>query len=133
MPDEKDEKERMNTLSNLTRTLKRCARNAFSDIKRLYAALFAFMAITLPQTANALADSSLAKGTEKLLQDATSWLMIIVPAVTVLVVIYYLIRRAAADEIEHKKWNSRIMAAIISCIIAVAVAALLNALTSYFV
>lgn len=98
--------------------------------------LITFFVFTLPNAVMAangdIGSSDLAKGTEKLLKDATTWLMIIVPLVTVLVVIYYLIRRAAADEMDHKKWNSRITTAVISCIVAVAASALLNMLTAYF-
>ena len=85
-------------------TMKNTATRAARTLQRLWAVALAFALVTLPQTAlasGALGESSIAKGTEKLLADATTWLMIIVPAVTVLVVIYYLIHRAAADEMEH--------------------------------
>ena len=63
--------------------------------------------------------SQIAKGTEKLIQDATTWLMILAPVVAGLLIIYFCIRRSAADEMDQKKWNNRIVAAIVSCIGAV--------------
>ena len=47
-----------------------------------------------------------------MISDLTTWLMIIAPVVTVLLVIYYLIRKLASDEMESKKWNSRIVVSL---------------------
>ena len=58
--------------------------------------------------------SKLATGTQALISDLTTWLMILAPVVTVLLVIYYLIRKSASDEMESKKWNSRIVVALVS-------------------
>jgi len=79
-----------------------------------------------------IGSSKIAKGTEKLLQDATAWLMIIAPVVTVLAVIYFLIRKGMSEELDHKKWNTRIIVALISCIGAVLAAVIVNLLISYY-
>ena len=75
--------------------------------------------------------SQIAKGTEKLIQDATTWLMILAPVVAGLLIIYFCIRRSAADEMDQKKWNNRIVAAIVSCIGAV-LGATLNIIIGYY-
>lgn len=76
--------------------------------------------------------SQIAKGTEKLIQDATSWLMILAPVAAGLLIIYFCIRRSAADEMDQKKWNNRIVVAIVSCIGAVLGSATLNIIIGYY-
>ena len=56
--------------------------------------------------ASDFADSKLAAGTEALISDLTKWLMILAPIVTVLLVIYYLIRKSAADEMDASATRS---------------------------
>lgn len=82
--------------------------------------------------ADGVEDSKLATGTQALISDLTTWLMILAPAVTVLLVIYYLIRKSAGDEMEAKKWSSRIVAALISCVGAVLASAIVNLLIGYY-
>ncbi|WP_025845233.1 Mbov_0395 family pilin-like conjugal transfer protein [Paenibacillus ehimensis] len=77
-------------------------------------------------------DSKLAKGTEKLIGDVTTWLMILAPVVAGLLIIYFCIRRSAADEMDTKKWNNRIVVAIVSCIGAVLGSATLNIIIGYY-
>jgi len=77
-------------------------------------------------------DSKLVKGTEKLINDVTVWLMVLAPIVAGLLIIYFCIRRSAADEMDVKKWNNRITTAIVSCIGAVLGSALLNLIIGYY-
>ncbi len=58
--------------------------------------------------ASSVSQSRLALGTERLIKDATSWLMVLAPVVAGLLIIYFCIRRSAADEMDQKKWNNRI-------------------------
>lgn len=93
-----------------------------------------FMLQTMPMTAYAtgVAGSQIAKGTEKLIQDSTTWLMVLAPVAAGLLIIYFCIRRSAADEMDQKKWNNRIMVAVISCIGAVLGSATLNIIIGYY-
>jgi ABC-type molybdate transport system permease subunit len=104
--------------------------------KKLMAAICAaYIAITTSMPAFAapsVSDSKLAKGTEKLIQDVTTWLMVLAPVVAGLLIIYFCIRRSAADEMDQKKWNNRIVVAIVSCIGAVLGSATLNLLIGYY-
>ncbi|WP_220094425.1 hypothetical protein [Paenibacillus sp. YN15] len=52
-------------------------------------------------------DSKLVTGTEKLIGDVTTWLMILAPIVSGLLIIYFCIRRSAADEMDTKKCCAR--------------------------
>lgn len=87
---------------------------------------------TLIVQAGSIRESKLAQGTEKLITDATTWLLVLAPIVGGLLIIYFCIRRSAADEMDQKKWNNRIVTAIISCIGAVIGSAMLNILISYY-
>ena len=91
--------------------------------------------ITLLFPTAAFADvgsSKLAIGTQALVSDLTTWLMILAPTVTVLLVVYYLIRKSAADEVDAKRWNSRITVALVSCIGAVLASVIVNLLIGYY-
>lgn len=87
---------------------------------------------TTAYAAGGIQGSQIAKGTEKLIQDATTWLMILAPVVAGLLIIYFCIRRSAADEMDQKKWNNRIVVAIVSCIGAVLGSATLNIIIGYY-
>ena len=87
---------------------------------------------SLPIYADGVMDSQIVKGTEQLLKDVTTWLMILAPIVAGLLIIYFLIRRSAADEMDQKKWNNRVAVAIISAIGAVLASATLNLIIGYY-
>ncbi|MFI3226511.1 MAG: hypothetical protein R3Y09_03770 [Clostridia bacterium] len=82
--------------------------------------------------ADGISDSKIATGTENLIKDATTYLMVLAPVVAGLLVIYFCIRRSAADEMDQKKWNGRIVVAVISCIGAVLGSATLNIIIGYY-
>ena len=83
--------------------------------------------------ASGFTDSKLATGTEALISDLTRWLMILAPVVTVLLVIYYLIRKSAADEMDAKKWNNRIVISLVCCVGAVLASVIVNLLVGYYI
>jgi hypothetical protein len=87
---------------------------------------------TAAPAAGDIGSSKLATGTEALIGDVTSWLLIIAPFVTVVAVIYYLIRKTVSDEIDHKKWGTRITTAIICCIGVVAASVIIQLIISYY-
>lgn len=97
-------------------------------------ALSAFLLLSMPTTALAagINDSNIVKGTEKLIGDVTTWLMVLAPVVAGLLIIYFCIRRSAADEMDTKKWNNRIVVAIVSCIGAILGSATLNLIIGYY-
>lgn len=77
-------------------------------------------------------DTTLVTGTQKLIGDLTNWLLIIAPTVTILLVGYYLLRKSASDEMDAKRWDSRIKVAIICCIGVVVMSGLINVLMNYY-
>ena len=90
--------------------------------------------LSMPKVALAadVGSSLLATGTKNLVSDLTTWLMILAPTVTVLFVVYYLIRKSASDEMDAKRWNSRITVALVSCIGAVLASVIVNLLIGYY-
>ncbi|MGV8149785.1 MAG: hypothetical protein ACLKAK_08475 [Alkaliphilus sp.] len=82
--------------------------------------------------ANPIMDSKLATGTEALLRDITTWLLILVPILGGLLILYFFIRRSGADELDQKKWNNRITTAIISVIGAVVASSILKIVIAYY-
>ena len=82
--------------------------------------------------AGAIGQSKLATGTEQLVKDVTTWLLVVAPLVTVVAVIYYFIRKTVSDEMDHRKWDSRISTAIICCIGVVAASLIINIIIGYY-
>lgn len=80
----------------------------------------------------AVADSKLATGTTQLINDVTTWLMVLAPVLAGMMIIYYCIRRSAADEMEQKQWTNRITAAVVSCIGAIIGSATLQIIVAYY-
>lgn len=76
--------------------------------------------------------TKLVTGTEKLIGDITNWLLILAPVVTIVMVAYYLIRKSASDDMDAKRWDSRVKVAIISCIGVVVMSGLINVLVGYY-
>lgn len=100
----------------------------------IYASAMAGVFLCSMQTvfAAGVSDSKIATGTERLISDLTTWLMILAPVSAGALIIYFFIRRSAADELDQKKWNNRITTAIISCVGAVLGSVLLNLIIGYY-
>lgn len=79
-----------------------------------------------------ISGSPIAQGTQRLISDLSTWLMVLAPVVAGALIIYFFIRRSAADEMDTRKWNSRITTAIISCVGAVLGSVLLNLIIGYY-
>lgn len=108
--------------------LKQTVRAVGVGIATLTASFF----MSAPAYAAGVQDSQIVKGTEQLIGDVTTWLMVLAPVVAGLLIIYFCIRRGMADEMDQKKWNNRIVAAVVSCIGAVLGSATLNLILGYY-
>lgn len=116
---------------NLKRLKEKC-KNLWKTASVGMTALAVVLMSSTPVYAEDIKSSQIVKGTEKLIGDATTWLMIIAPVVSGLLIIYFFIRRSAADEVDQKKWNNRIVVSIVSCIGAVLGSATLNLIIGYY-
>lgn len=104
--------------------------------KRITAVITAvIVALAVSVTAFAeggLGSSTLATGMSNLLNDASTVLLGLAAVVGTVCIIYFCIRRSAADEMDQKKWNNRIVTAVVSTIGAVIATSLLSVITGYF-
>ena len=118
------------------KVLIKCPNSATKTIKKtMVTAMYMIYSVFLYSSsvyAESVADSKIAKGTQKLIQDATTWLMVLAPVVAGLLIIYFFIRRSAADDMDQKKWNNRIVVAIVSCVGAILGSATLNLIIGYY-
>ena len=88
--------------------------------------------MSAPAYAADVQSSQIVQGTEQLIGDLTTWLMVLAPVVSGLLIIYFCIRRGMADEMDQNKWNNRIVVAVVSCIGAVLGSATLNLILGYY-
>ena len=109
--------------------LKKCRQKATVG---LITVAFSFMAATPVMAEGNIENSEIVVGTKNLINDVTNWLMVLAPVIAGLLIIYFCIRRSAADEMDQKKWNNRIVVAIVSCIGAVLGSATLNLILGYY-
>ena len=97
--------------------------------------LCAAMALTVSMNtalATGIGDSKIATGTQELLGDLTTWLLVLAPIAGVACVIFFAIRRSMADEQEQKQWNNRIIASIVSVAIAILASVIIKLVTTYY-
>ena len=74
----------------------------------------------------------MATGTTKLIDDLTNWLLILAPVLAVLLIGYYLLRKSASDEMDAKRWDSRIKVTIICTIGVVVASGLITMIIGYY-
>ena len=64
-------------------------KNIIKRLSLFVSAAIAMLLIAQPVFAGGIASSKLATGTEELIKDATTWLLVVAPLVTIVAVIYY--------------------------------------------
>ena len=106
-------------------------KNLIRKIIAVCSAVFCFFATKLTVYAD-FGSSTLATGTIRLFGDLTTWLLILAPVAGAVCVVYFFVRRSAADEQDEKKWNNRIKIAVVSTIGAVLATSLISVLLSYY-
>ncbi len=77
-------------------------------------------------------NSKAATGTEELINDVTSWLMVLIPLIGTVLIIYFALRRSGADEHSRQEWDKRIKVAITSIVIGLLSSSIINILTHYY-
>ena len=97
-----------------------------------FIAIYVMLVSTVSVFASGIASSKLATGTTKLIGDITNWIMILAIPITILLVIYFAIRKGAADEQDQKMWQKRITTALVCGIGAIIASSLVGVLASYY-
>ena len=107
--------------------------NFINDTKeRIIVTIIMLYVLSTSAFAADIASSKLATGTEKLIKDAMSWLLVVAPLVTIVALIYFAIRKGISDEMDHRKWNSRMITAVICGGIAVLASVIVNLVMDYY-
>ena len=105
----------------------------FKNKKQCITAFFSiFMMFGMTASAEDLTSSKIVTGTQNLLQSVNNAVLIIAPLAGIAITGYCLIRRSMADEQDHKRWQSRIMIAIVSTVGAVLASVIINLVLSYY-
>lgn len=119
-------------MKKIKQLLSKCNEKRKAVTVSLMTAFIMLQMMPMTAYASSVGSSKIATGTEDLIKDVTTWLMVLAPVVAGLLIIYFCIRRSAADEMDQKKWNNRIMVAVVSCIGAVLGSATLNVIIGYY-
>lgn len=93
------------------------------------------MLLTIPtaHAAGGFANSNIALGTQRLLEDVSHVLMILGPIAGAAFAGYFLIRRGMADEPDGRMWNKRIATAIICGVAVLLVGGIINLISGYYI
>lgn len=104
--------------------------------KKIFINIIVLTIIILITSSNAFANeiesSTIFKGLKKLVEDLGKVLIVIAIPVGTVVTAYCFIRRAAADEMDHKKWSNRITTTIVSTIGAILSGVIITLVSGYF-
>lgn len=103
------------------------------SLKKMYISLLSLM-LTMQTSvfADDIASSKAVTGTKKLIADATAAAAGLALISTVLIVVVCFIRKGAADEMDQKKWHTRIIIAIVCGVCATLSSALVSMVFSYY-
>ena len=71
-------------------------------------------------------------GTQRLLQDATTAALVLLPIITALLIVYFNIRKSGAEQQEQTMWSKRIRTAVFCLIFGELAAAFVNFISSYY-
>lgn len=82
--------------------------------------------------ADGIQSSTIFTGLKKLIDDLGKALIVIAIPVGTVVTAYCFIRRAAADDMDHKKWSKRITTTIVSTIGAILSGVIITLVSGYF-
>ena len=82
--------------------------------------------------ADGIQSSTIFTGLKKLIDDLGKALIVIAIPVVTVVTAYCFIRRAAADDMDHKKWSNRITTTIVSTIGAILSGVIITLVSGYF-
>lgn len=95
--------------------------------------LYSRMVLAVDETGSGeFSTSQLATGTKQLLNDVGNWLLGISLVVGGVVVTYFLIRRAAADEVDGKMWMKRTVIAVVCSVAGAISGTIISIVASYY-
>lgn len=81
---------------------------------------------------NKISESNIGQGVANLINDLTTWGMILCPSIGGLAAVLFVVKRGMADEQEGKMWNKRIVLAIACGVGGLLVGGIIKIVSSYF-
>ena len=108
------------------------ARGALAAASTLIIGKMAAVSAFAEEDEGGLLDSKLVTGTQKLLEDLTSWLIGLCLTVGIAAVVYCLIRRSTANEADALSWKKRAITAGICGVAGALVGGILKAVSHYY-
>ena len=94
--------------------------------------LFTTMIVCATPAHAGIAGSKIGTGLNRLISDISAYLKVISPITMVVLLIYFFIRKGMADEMDAKKWNTRIVTAIVCCVGAFVASVIVDLAQAYF-
>ncbi len=101
-------------------------------LKTAIPAVLVTMSMVVPASADNLSSSTVGTGIRNMLNDVSSFGIVLCPIVGGAAAVYFLIRRSMADEQDGKMWMRRIWIAIICAVAGCLVSGIIALFSSYF-
>jgi len=101
-------------------------------MKLIIPSVFIIACMVVPASADNLANSTVGMGIKNMLNDLSSFGMVIGPIIGGAAAAYFLVRRSMADEQDGKMWSRRIWIAIICGVAVLLVGGIISLISSYF-
>lgn len=98
----------------------------------VYVTIFSTLLCSNVYATGGIQKSKLVTGTNNLVSDLTKWLTILSIPVTIFLIIYFFIRKGAADEQDQKMWQKRINVSLACGIGAILASSLVNIIVGYY-
>lgn len=110
-------------------------KNLICKFKKIYLSFALLLTnILFPKIiyAGGIQGSNLVKGTEKLIQDATSVGLVLAPIIAGLAGLFCAIRLSTAEEQDKKMWQDRLKRVFIGFILAISIVGLIKVIAGYY-
>lgn len=106
--------------------------NFFRKAAVLCCVMAAMLYSVIPASAAGLTESTVFTGTFALVNDLTTWAILLCPLIGGLAALIFMIRRSMADPQDGKMWTNRMVIAIACGVGGSLVSTLIAIITSYF-
>ncbi|MEG2054580.1 MAG: hypothetical protein RR052_06530 [Oscillospiraceae bacterium] len=107
-------------------------KNSMLKIKRSVAVVIIAMMCSVPCFANKITQSNIGVGLMEMFKDLGTFGMIVAPIIAGCVCVYFLIRRAIADEQDGKMWTKRMMISLVCGVSVFLISGVFSIIGSYF-
>lgn len=102
----------------MRKVIKKCIKEMEIKLNKLKLSVTTILFVFLSRKCvfAAIGDFKLFSGTQNLVSDLTTWALVLIPTIGVLLFMYCNTRKAMADQSDQKKWTDRRNIAVACCI-----------------